>query len=206
MHRCAKKMILTSLMKAVRGKLFLVTCILPVFVYFLPSEPLIRSERHLVPFSSRHPFLFSMPPAPYTAIPQERQNRQYRGLSIGTALPLFSSPSSAVQEKYARYAAQAPWFAVITITVPFVSILRIRLFFLNPRKPYAIIVTRFGRRRGWLLFFLSFLLFVLLFKLIFLGSDRPSLVFKREDLQRIWHWEIASGHFPSRQESEWLCL
>jgi len=147
-----------------------------------------------------------MPPAPYTAIPQERQNRQYRGLSIATALPLFSSPPSAVQEKYARYAAQAPWFAVITITVPFVSILRIRLFFLNPRKPYAIIVARFGRRRGWLLFFLSFLLIVVFFKLLFFGSDRPSLVFKREDLQRIWHWEIASGHFPSRQESESLCL
>ncbi len=152
-------------------------------------------------------FLLSMPPASYTAIPQERQNGQYRGrLSIGTALPLFLSPSSAVQEKYARYAAQAPWFAVISITVPFVSILRIRLFFLNPWKPYAIIVARFGRGRGLLLLFLSFLLFVVFFKLLFFGGDRPSLVFKREDLQRIWHWEIASGHFPSRQESEWLSL
>ncbi|KAK1232320.1 hypothetical protein PQX77_004571 [Marasmius sp. AFHP31] len=27
----------------------------------------------------------------------------------------------------------------------------------------------------------------------------PTLVFRREDLQRIWHWEIASGHHPSRR-------
>ncbi|KAF7346844.1 Snorna binding protein [Mycena sanguinolenta] len=31
-------------------------------------------------------------------------------------------------------------------------------------------------------------------------SDEPStLVFRREDLQRIWNWEIASGHYPSGQ-------
>lgn len=139
----------------------------------------------------------------YTAIPQERQNNQYRGrLSIGTALPLFSSPSSAVQEKYARYAVQAPWFAVISITIPFVSILRIRLFFPNPRKFYAIVVSRCGRRRGSFLLYLSFIFFVVFVKLLFFGGDGPSLVYEREDLQRIWHWEIASGHFPSRQKSE----
>lgn len=25
-------------------------------------------------------------------------------------------------------------------------------------------------------------------------GDPPTLVFRREDLQRIWTWEIASGH------------
>lgn len=36
-------------------------------------------------------------------------------------------------------------------------------------------------------------------------GDPPTLVFKREDLQRIWSWEIASGHYPSRRrrESPW---
>ena len=29
--------------------------------------------------------------------------------------------------------------------------------------------------------------------------EPPTLVFKREDLQRIWKWEIASGHYPSRR-------
>ncbi|KAJ7868315.1 hypothetical protein B0H13DRAFT_2064493 [Mycena leptocephala] len=31
------------------------------------------------------------------------------------------------------------------------------------------------------------------------SGEPPTLVFRREDLQRIWNWEIASGHFPSRQ-------
>jgi WD repeat and SOF domain-containing protein 1 len=34
------------------------------------------------------------------------------------------------------------------------------------------------------------------------GGDSPTLVFKREDLGRIWRWEIASGHHPSRRSSE----
>jgi DDB1- and CUL4-associated factor 13 len=33
-------------------------------------------------------------------------------------------------------------------------------------------------------------------------SDPPTLVFRREDLQRIWNWEIESGHYPSSQKSE----
>ncbi|KAG6835645.1 hypothetical protein H0H93_016233 [Arthromyces matolae] len=30
-------------------------------------------------------------------------------------------------------------------------------------------------------------------------NEQSTLVFRREDLQRIWKWEIASGHFPSSQ-------
>ncbi|KAK7053032.1 hypothetical protein VNI00_004353 [Paramarasmius palmivorus] len=29
-------------------------------------------------------------------------------------------------------------------------------------------------------------------------GDPPTLVYRREDLQRIWNWEIESGHYPSR--------
>ncbi|KAL0567885.1 hypothetical protein V5O48_014112 [Marasmius crinis-equi] len=29
-------------------------------------------------------------------------------------------------------------------------------------------------------------------------GDPPTLVFERDDLQRIWDWEIRSGHYPSR--------
>ncbi|KAF8585562.1 hypothetical protein K439DRAFT_1632567 [Ramaria rubella] len=31
----------------------------------------------------------------------------------------------------------------------------------------------------------------------FQSGDPPTLVYAREDLQRVWEWEIASGHFPS---------
>ena len=35
----------------------------------------------------------------------------------------------------------------------------------------------------------------------FLTGDPPTLVFTRADLQRIWKWEIESGHYPSGQKS-----
>jgi len=31
------------------------------------------------------------------------------------------------------------------------------------------------------------------------ASEPSTLVFRREDLQRIWNWEISSGHYPSRR-------
>ncbi|KAG6832315.1 hypothetical protein H0H92_003548 [Tricholoma furcatifolium] len=73
-------------------------------------------------------------------------------------------------------------------------------------------IARFGRRAGSavLLFFLL-LLVVICFALTkrfgtrakkwprpFIG-DPSTLIFEREDLQRIWHWEISSGHYPSRR-------
>lgn len=33
----------------------------------------------------------------------------------------------------------------------------------------------------------------------------PTLVFRRADLQKIWEWEIASGHYPSTRPSAY-CL
>lgn len=32
-------------------------------------------------------------------------------------------------------------------------------------------------------------------------GEPSTLVYKREDLQRIWEWEIASGHYPSARRS-----
>lgn len=34
-----------------------------------------------------------------------------------------------------------------------------------------------------------------------LAKDARTLVYGREDLQRIWKWEIESGHYPSRKAS-----
>lgn len=33
------------------------------------------------------------------------------------------------------------------------------------------------------------------------GNETPTLVFARQDLQRVWEWEIASGHYPSSRKS-----
>lgn len=35
----------------------------------------------------------------------------------------------------------------------------------------------------------------------FQGMDSSTLVFARSDLQKIWQWEIASGHYPSHRSS-----
>ena len=31
--------------------------------------------------------------------------------------------------------------------------------------------------------------------------DPSTLVYRREDIQRIWEWEIAAGHYPSGRRS-----
>jgi hypothetical protein len=38
------------------------------------------------------------------------------------------------------------------------------------------------------------------------SGDPSTLVYKREDLQKIWKWEIESGHYPSLQPRMYLLL
>jgi DDB1- and CUL4-associated factor 13 len=85
----------------------------------------------------------------------------------------------------------------------------------NPGRLHQFSVARFGRKRGSLVLCLAFL--ALVFSVFALAkrfatrtkqwptlspAEPSTLVFRREDLQRIWRWEIASGHYPSRQESK----
>jgi DDB1- and CUL4-associated factor 13 len=140
----------------------------------------------------------------------------HRGrLSISNALPVYFSSSSAsstaVQEKYAKKALRSSWW--IPLYIP--GLRRLRVFFLNPRRIHDFSMTRFGRKRGSLLLCLSiscliFFAFALAKRFgthakqwptPFTG-DPPTLVYRREDLQRIWQWEITSGHYPSQQRSE----
>lgn len=90
--------------------------------------------------------------------------------------------------------------------------LRFQIVLPNLKSAYFNAVSRFGRMRGVLVLFLIFLgccftvfAFVKRFgspQRKWPGGDSPTLVFKREDLGRIWRWEIASGHHPSRRSSE----
>jgi WD repeat and SOF domain-containing protein 1 len=129
------------------------------------------------------------------AIPQER----HRGRFISNLLPRFSSPSSAEREKYASYGAKTPW--IVILPVPLLRRHQIR--FINSWK-YALTITRFRRRRGSLFLLLLFVFFAIFVKVLFFRKERHTLVFRREDLQRIWYWEVSSGHFPSRQGSEYF--
>ena len=156
-----------------------------------------------------------MPTSSYFAKPH-RQNGHHRGrLSFSNALPVYSfssTSSTAVQEKFAKRALQSPWWISFSLYIP--GLRTRRLFFLNPRRLHDFSMSRFGRKRGSLLLCLSILsLIFFAFALAkrfgthakqwptpFTG-DPPTLVYKREDIQRIWQWEVTSGHYPSRRRS-----
>ncbi|KAG6841917.1 hypothetical protein C0991_005097 [Blastosporella zonata] len=128
-----------------------------------------------------------------------------------TSLPNYSN-SSAVQEKYGRRHHTPPWFLNISLPIPGVQTRRLRIFFPNFRRLHSSSVAHFGRRAGSAVLLFAFILFVFIafaftkrfgtrakkWPRPFIG-DPSTLVFEREDLQRIWQWEIASGHYPSRR-------
>jgi WD repeat and SOF domain-containing protein 1 len=107
------------------------------------------------------------------------------------------------------------WTIPISLPIPGTQSRRIRLYILHPGRIHQFTVTRFGRKRGSLV--LCFALLALILTIFALAkrfgthtkqwptlspAEPPTLVFRREDLQRIWKWEIASGHYPSRQASQ----
>lgn len=138
-------------------------------------------------------------------------SRQHNG-RLFAKLPIYSSSSSAVQEKFGRRPPR-PWFIPVSMSIPGLRTRRLRMIFLDPRRLHHSATSRFGRAKGSAILFLGFLV-CLLFTFA-LGKRfgtrekkwprpfivEPTLVFKREDLQRIWHWEISSGHYPSHRSS-----
>lgn len=79
---------------------------------------------------------------------------------------------------------------------------------------YKASVTRFGRRRGPAMLGVCCMVLVLTalaFHGRFVSAKRSwpllgatsSVVFPKEQLRKIWEWEIMSGHYPSTRASEW---
>ncbi|KAJ7757010.1 glycosyltransferase family 32 protein [Mycena metata] len=121
-------------------------------------------------------------------------------VSPSGALPFHRS--SAVREKEELLSSTNPgWFQPVLVPIPGVRSRRLRILFPS---------LRLRRQRGPLLLCFACLAVVVTIILVSRGIGRPhwdqdsseeppTLVFRREDLQRIWNWEIASGHYPSRQ-------
>ncbi|KAJ7507259.1 glycosyltransferase family 32 protein [Mycena galericulata] len=113
------------------------------------------------------------------------------------ALPLHSS-AVLEKEQLQRSINNATWLRPVLIPIPGVRTRRLRV--LVPSL-------RVRRHRGPLLVCFACLAVVITVVLVSRNFGRneweppseepPTLVFHREDLQRIWNWEIASGHFPS---------
>ena len=124
------------------------------------------------------------------------------------------SYSAAVQEKLYRNGRSSSWLIPLSTPIPGMRDRRLRLWVPNPARIHQVSVARFGRKRGTLV--LCFGVFLLVFVTFavhkrfnsptrqwptFPTGDPPTLVFTRADLQRIWRWEIDSGHYPSSQKS-----
>jgi WD repeat and SOF domain-containing protein 1 len=131
---------------------------------------------------------------------------------LSNGLPSYST---AVQEKLGHWHSHSlPWTTPITLPIPGVKTRRLRILMPNVARFHQFSVTRFGRRKGPA--FLCLSAFALIFTVFALAKrfamqDKkwpttpfgtpPTLVFGREELQRIWQWEIQSGHYPSSQKS-----
>lgn len=124
------------------------------------------------------------------------------------------SYSAAVQEKLYRHGRPPSWLIPLSTPIPGMRDRRLRLWVPNPARIHQVSVAKFGRKRGTLvLCFGAFLLVFLTFAVhkrfnsstrqwpAFPTGDPPTLVFTRADLQKIWRWEIDSGHYPSSQKS-----
>jgi WD repeat and SOF domain-containing protein 1 len=134
--------------------------------------------------------------------------------------------SSAVEEKLERQhrasGSFSSWTRPVSLPIPGVRSRRLRILL-----PSAVAgsfnslrMSRMRRKRGPVFVAVVCIAvcfaFVLLAKAVLRRSrrgdwDTPSgdpstLVFKREDLQKIWKWEIESGHYPSLQPRMYLPL
>jgi hypothetical protein len=142
-----------------------------------------------------------MPPSIYSSLTSRVHARGRDNSSNGLLPPYPRFPAH-------RQSTRSPWWIRI-----FVFIVMCSTTIFHPRRFYQYTTSRFGRKRG------SYVLCVSYVSLIFglyalahrFGSpsgqwptlfSSSTLVYKLEDLQRIWKWEIASGHYPSRRESK----
>lgn len=147
----------------------------------------------------------------YLPLPPRGNGHREKG-RLSNGLPSYST---AVQEKLGhRHSHSLSWTMPITLPIPGVRTRRLRILVPNPTRFHQFSVTRFGRRKGPVLLCLS--VFALIFTIFALAKrfamedkkwptptfGTPStLVFGREELQRIWKWELESGHYPSHQNS-----
>ncbi|KAH7910865.1 hypothetical protein BJ138DRAFT_51056 [Hygrophoropsis aurantiaca] len=136
-----------------------------------------------------------------------------KNLSRPSQQPSFGLPSyaSAVQEKMRLEATKGSWLIPLSMPVPGSQTRRVRLRMINSAHVPRLRLSRLGRRRGFMCRCLTLLasLFAIWAVVMIFGMEDPhwtppfrdsTLVFGRENLQRIWKWEIESGHYPSSRK------
>ena len=139
-----------------------------------------------------------------------RQNG-FRDLARPNGLPIISS---SIHEKKLRHARATPWTVSIFLPIPGLRGRHLRLVVPNLSILYHFTFSHFSRRRGTLVLLLACVSIVFTVYAVaqrfgteekqwtpLFTGDPSTLVFGREDLQKIWQWEIQSGHYPSSRES-----
>ncbi|KAH9175461.1 glycosyltransferase family 32 protein [Lactarius sanguifluus] len=124
-------------------------------------------------------------------------------------LPIFSS---SIHEKKLRHAKATSWTVSIFLPIPGLR-RHLRLVVPNLSLLYQFAFSHFSRRRGTLVLLLACvsIIFTVYAVAQRFGQRRSSggslftaepstLVFGRENLQKIWQWEIQSGHYPSSRD------
>lgn len=136
--------------------------------------------------------------------------------SRGRISPL-PSYSSAVEEKsHLNGKSHSSFFTMIYLPIPGVPDRQLRIPLPIPFRLYRSTVSRYGRKRGCGLLVVGLLaalwmVFALSKRFGSAAKSWPppfqkdtTLVFQREDLRKIWEWEIESGHYPSSRKSEYI--
>lgn len=126
--------------------------------------------------------------------------------------PTLPSYSSAIRQKSHRQ--QSGTWTTLYIPIPGVQRRQLRIPMPIPPRLYHEVIARYGRKRGCLMIVLSaiallWIIFALLMRFGTKEKQWPTpfqsdttLVFQRDDLRRIWEWEIESGHYPSSRKSK----
>ena len=140
----------------------------------------------------------------------QQNGNGYSEKTLYNALPTHSS---AIREKWHRHHPTSSWLLPISLPIPGVRTRRLRILTPNLARLHQFTVTRFGRRRGPLVLIIGalvtvFTIFALHKRFVtpeknwptLSPGDPSTLVYKREDIQRIWEWEITAGHYPSSRK------
>jgi hypothetical protein len=149
--------------------------------------------------------------------PSNSRQNGFRDLSRSpNGLPVFTS---SIHEKKLRHAKASSWTISIYLPIPGLRNRHIHIILPNLPLFQRFTLSHFSRRRGTLVLLLTCVSIVLTVFAIaqrfraqekqwaapLFPGEPPTLVFGREDLQKIWRWEVQSGHYPSSRESAFFC-
>ncbi|KAJ7874834.1 hypothetical protein B0H14DRAFT_3437619 [Mycena olivaceomarginata] len=123
-------------------------------------------------------------------------------MAAPSTLPKYYPPED-------KYHGKRPVQTWLSIPISVFGLFRFKLVLPNLKSAYFAAISRFGRMCGVLMLVLllissGFMIFAFVKRFgspqrKWPGGEAPTLVFKREDLGKIWRWEIASGHHPTRR-------